>query len=53
MPVIALGSPAFRGECVAAGLTPVPGPGGAAAVLLGGSRDISFDDLTRRRAGAC
>ena len=35
VPVIALGSPAFRDECVAAGLEPVPGPDGAAAVLLG------------------
>jgi HAD superfamily hydrolase (TIGR01450 family) len=46
VPVIALGSPAFHGECVAAGLEIVPGPGGAAAVLLGGSRNITFDDLT-------
>ncbi len=44
--VVALGSPAFHAECVAAGLEPVPGPGGAVAVLLGGSRDITFDDLT-------
>jgi ribonucleotide monophosphatase NagD (HAD superfamily) len=46
VPVIALGSIAFHGECLAAGLTPVPGPGGAVAVLLGGSRDITFADLT-------
>jgi glycerol-1-phosphatase len=46
VPVIALGSKAFHGECVAAGLEPVPGPDGAAAVLLGGSRDITFADLT-------
>jgi HAD superfamily hydrolase (TIGR01450 family) len=46
VPVIALGSPAFHGECIVAGLTPVPGPDGAVAVLLGGSRDVSFDDLT-------
>jgi glycerol 3-phosphatase-2 len=45
-PVIALGSPAFRDECVLAGLSLVSGPGGAAAVLLGGSRDITFADLT-------
>ena len=45
-PVIALGSQAFRDECVLAGLTLVPGPDGAAAVLLGGSRDITFADLT-------
>jgi glycerol-1-phosphatase len=45
VPVIALGSPAFHAECAAAGLTVVPGPDGAAAVLLGGSRDIGFDDL--------
>jgi HAD superfamily hydrolase (TIGR01450 family) len=44
--VIALGSQAFRDECVLAGLTLVPGPDGAAAVLLGGSRDITFADLT-------
>jgi glycerol 3-phosphatase-2 len=44
--VVALGSAAFRDECVAAGLEPVPGPDGAAAVLLGGSRDITFADLT-------
>jgi HAD superfamily hydrolase (TIGR01450 family) len=44
--VIALGSQAFRDECVLAGLTLVPGPDGADAVLLGGSRDISFADLT-------
>ena len=44
--VIALGSSAFRDECVRAGLQPVRGPGGAVAVLLGGSRDITFDDLT-------
>jgi glycerol 3-phosphatase-2 len=46
VPVIALGSTAFHDECVAAGLEPVPGPDGAAAVLLGGSRDITFADLT-------
>jgi HAD superfamily hydrolase (TIGR01450 family) len=46
VPVIALGSPAFRDECVAAGLELVPGPAGAVAVLLGGSRDITFADLT-------
>jgi glycerol 3-phosphatase-2 len=46
VPVIALGSPAFKDECIAAGLEPVPGPGGAAAVLLGGSRTVTFDDLT-------
>jgi glycerol 3-phosphatase-2 len=46
VPVIVLGSPAFRDECVAAGLELVAGPGGAAAVLLGGSRDITFADLT-------
>jgi HAD superfamily hydrolase (TIGR01450 family) len=45
-PVIALGSQAFRDECILAGLTLVPGPEGAAAVLLGGSRDITFADLT-------
>ena len=45
-PVIALGSQAFRDECVLAGLTVVPGPDGASAVLLGGSRDITFTDLT-------
>jgi glycerol 3-phosphatase-2 len=44
--VIALGSPAFHAECIASGLEIVPGPGGAAAVLLGGSRNITFDDLT-------
>jgi HAD superfamily hydrolase (TIGR01450 family) len=46
VPVIALGSKAFQGECIAAGLEPVPGPAGATAVLLGGSRDITFADLT-------
>jgi HAD superfamily hydrolase (TIGR01450 family) len=46
VPVVALGSAAFRDECVAAGLELVSGPAGAAAVLLGGSRDITFDDLT-------
>jgi glycerol 3-phosphatase-2 len=46
VPVVALGSQAFRDECLAAGLELVAGPGGAAAVLLGGSRDITFADLT-------
>jgi glycerol-1-phosphatase len=46
VPVVALGSLAFRDECLAAGLEPVVGPEGAAAVLLGGSRDITFADLT-------
>jgi glycerol 3-phosphatase-2 len=45
VPVVALGSQAFRDECVAAGLELVAGPE-AAAVLLGGSRDITFADLT-------
>ncbi len=44
--VIAIGSSAFHAECVAAGLEPVPGPAGAAAVLLGGSREVTFVDLT-------
>jgi HAD superfamily hydrolase (TIGR01450 family) len=46
VPVLAVGSPAFHAECVAAGLEPVPGPAGAAAVLLGGSREVTFVDLT-------
>jgi glycerol-1-phosphatase len=46
VPVVALGSEAFRSECLAVGLEPVAGPDGAAAVLLGGSRDITFADLT-------
>jgi len=46
VPVVALGSQAFRDECLAAGLELVAGPAGAAAVLLGGSRDITFADLT-------
>jgi glycerol-1-phosphatase len=46
VPVVALGSEAFRSECIAVGLEPVAGPDGAAAVLLGGSRDITFADLT-------
>ena len=45
--VLALGSPAFVRECREHGLVPVEDAAEAAVVLLGGSRDFSYADLTR------
>ena len=44
--VLALGSSEFVEECIAVGLSPVDRPADAAAVLLGGSSELSFGDLT-------
>lgn len=45
--VLALGSPAFLRECREHGLLPVEDVADARVVLLGGSRDFSYADLTR------
>jgi HAD superfamily hydrolase (TIGR01450 family) len=45
--VLALGSDAFARECEEAGLRPEREPGAVAAVLMGGSSEIGYDDLTR------